>query len=190
MISPIVRCTGETVQSHLWICYLVDVDDTLPNEPIPSPEEVAAHLRTTVGALVRATRTGDLLAPIPAAVLDLIDQRGPMTTADLAAGRGVRHQTMTATVKELADAGYLAATPDPRDGRKKLLAITPCGSSALDTDRHQRVSVLTDALGSALTGDERRAVAHALTLIDRITAALAGTEHAPLPERGPITGAW
>jgi DNA-binding MarR family transcriptional regulator len=123
-------------------------------------------------------------------VLDLIDLRGPMTTADLAAGRGVRHQTMTATVKELTYAAYLAAMPDPRDGRKKLLALTPYGSSALDADRRQRVSVLTEALGSALTGDERRAVAHALTLIDRITSAVAGTEHAPPPERGPITGAW
>jgi DNA-binding MarR family transcriptional regulator len=158
--------------------------------PTPSAQEVATHLRATVGALVRATRGVDQLAPIPAAVLDLIDLRGPMTTADLAAGRGVRHQTMTATVKELAEAGYLAATPDPRDGRKKHLTLTARGRSALDADRHRRVSMLAQALRATLTGNERRAVAHALTLIDRVTTTLAGTEHARPAERGPITGAW
>ncbi|HET9169871.1 MAG TPA: MarR family transcriptional regulator [Actinospica sp.] len=145
-------------------------------EPAPSAADVAAHLRATVSALVRATRTVDQLAPIPAAVLDLLDLRGPMTTADLAAGRGVRHQTMTATVKELADAGYLVATPDAADGRKKLLALTQAGRDALEADRRQRVRVLTEALEAALDGDERRAVAEALVLIDRVTASLAAPQ--------------
>lgn len=153
-------------------------------------DTLANHLRATVGALVRATRTVDRLAPIPAAVLDLIDLHGPQTTAELAAGRGVRHQTMAATVKELADAGYLEAAPDPDDGRKKLLGLTAHGRNALDADRRRRVSRLTEALGEALSEDERRAVADALTLLDRVTATLVEKGHASPVERGPITGAW
>ncbi len=163
-----------------------------PDEPTPAPsaEEVATRLRATVGALVRATRSADDLAPIPAAVLDLIDLRGPMTTAGLAAGRGVRHQTMAVTVKDLVDAGLLVAAPDPGDGRKKLLALTPPGRAALDADRQRRVSLLAQALRTTLTGDEKRAVVHALTLIDRITVGLSGSQAASAPGRGPITGPW
>ena len=169
------------------------MNDTLPippDEPGPTPEDVAAHLRATVGALVRATRVADELAPIPAAVLDLIDLRGPMTTAELAAERGVRPQTMTATVKELVDAGHLVAEPDPLDGRKKLLGLTPLGRGALEADRRQRVSVLAEAMRATMTGDERRVVVRALALIDRLAPAIAGAAPGAGLDRGPITGAW
>lgn len=160
------------------------------NEPVPSSGELAAHLRAAVSALVRSTRSVDRLAPIPAAVLDLLDARGPMTTADLAASRGVRHQTMAATVKELAQAGYLTAGPDPDDARKKILTLTTSGKSALDGDRHQRVGVLAEALDRALDEEDRHTMAHALTLIDRITATLVDTRSSLQVEREPITGAW
>ncbi|WP_377266793.1 MarR family winged helix-turn-helix transcriptional regulator [Peterkaempfera sp. SMS 1(5)a] len=130
---------------------------------------MAAHLRAAVSALVRSTRTVDQLAPTPAAVLDLLDVRGPMTTADLAASRGVRHQTMAATVKELTDAGCLTVGPDPDDGRKKILTLTTSGKSAIDADRRRRVGVLAEALDKSLNEDDRHILAHALNLIDRIT---------------------
>ncbi|BBA97233.1 putative MarR family transcriptional regulator [Actinacidiphila reveromycinica] len=146
----------------------------LPRDPArdPTPEQLAATLRSTVGTLVRATRSSDRLAAIPATVLDLLDRRGPMTTADLAAGRGVRHQTMAATVRELTDAGYLAAGPHPADARKKILTLTPAGARALAADRRHRVGALAQALATSLDGDERRALARALHLLDRVAAAL------------------
>jgi DNA-binding MarR family transcriptional regulator len=156
----------------------------------PSPPELAARLRTTVGALVRATRTADRLAPIPAAVLDLLAVRGPMTTADLAAGRGVRHQTMAATVKELGEAGYVVAAPDPHDGRKKVLALTALGGSVLEADREERVRVLSEAVKHSLSAADRRALADALLLIDRVAADITRAEQGSQADRGPITGAW
>jgi DNA-binding MarR family transcriptional regulator len=156
----------------------------------PSPPEVAARLRTTVGALVRATRTSDRLAPIPAAVLDLLATRGPMTTADLASGRGVRHQTMAATVKELCDAGYVVAAADPHDGRKKVLALTEQGKDLLEADRERRVRVLSQAVRRSLSKDERRALAAALVLIDRVTAGIDEADQDSSAGRGPVTGAW
>lgn len=95
-----------------------------------------------------------------------------MTTADLAADRQVRHQTMAATVKELTHAGFVGAEKDPADARKKILTLTPAGRAALDADGRRRVAVLTAAVDEALDGDERRDLAHALDLIDRITGSV------------------
>ena len=162
----------------------------MTSEPVPSPDELAAHLRAAVSDLVRSTRPIDRLAPIPAGVLDLLDVRGAMTTADLAASRGVRHQTMAATVRELTDAGYLAAEPDPGDARKKILTLTASGKSALDADRRQRIGVLAEALDKALDEEERRVLARALDLIDRITGMVGGALHARSAGDGTITGAW
>lgn len=161
-----------------------------PPDPPRSPEELAAHLRTAVGALVRSTRPVDRLAAIPAAVLDLLDANGPMTTADLASSRGVRHQTMAATVKDLVAAGFLATTTDPGDARKKILTLTEDGKNALDADRRQRVGVLARALDESLSKDDQRVLEQALNLIDRITETVARSHHPGPDDSGPITGAW
>jgi DNA-binding MarR family transcriptional regulator len=127
-----------------------------------------------------------------------------MTTADLAAARQVRHQTMAATVKELTDAGLLAAGPDPDDARKKILTLTPSGTAAITEDRQRRVAVLAEALDAALDEAERRDLAHALDLIDRIarSAGRTGstgstrstrstrTGHPSTTAAEPLTGAW
>ncbi|MFC4907125.1 MarR family winged helix-turn-helix transcriptional regulator [Actinomadura gamaensis] len=159
-----------------------------PEQPAPTAEDLAARLRTSIGALVRATRPVDRLAPIPAAVLDLLDTRGPMTTADLAARRGVRHQTMATTVRDLAAAGHLTAAPDPGDARKKILTLTPSGKAALDADRRRRVGALADALTASFDEDDRRALAHALDLLDRLTATV--TRNTSPAEAAPMTGPW
>jgi DNA-binding MarR family transcriptional regulator len=97
---------------------------------------------------------------------------------------------MTATVKELLDAGYLVVTPDPGDGRKKILELTARGRDVLDADRRQRVSILAEAFRANLSEDERRVVAHALTLIERVTPTLAAQGQSSALDRGLITGAW
>ncbi|NUR32113.1 MAG: winged helix-turn-helix transcriptional regulator [Catenulispora sp.] len=144
-----------------------------PLAPAPPPEALAEHLRSAVKALVRNARTGDRLPPIPAAVLDLLDTGQAMTTADLAASRGVRHQTMAATVKDLADTGLIASGPDPDDARKKILTLTPAGKETLNAHRRQRVAALADAVAATLDEDDRRILARALDLIDRVGEAMA-----------------
>jgi DNA-binding MarR family transcriptional regulator len=166
----------------------------MDDAPAAAPARLAAELRASVGALVRTTRVIDRLAPIPGAVLDLLDLRGALTTAELAASRGVRHQTMAATVKELLDAGLLATRTDPADGRKKLLTLTAAGQEALDADRRERVLLLAQAL-TTLGPDEQRVLAQALALVDRLTAAIAETTAADAGAhggigRGLLTGAW
>ncbi|WP_052397575.1 MarR family winged helix-turn-helix transcriptional regulator [Streptomyces sp. NRRL F-5123] len=160
-----------------------------PPPPGANAHTVAARLRVTTGELVRAARTTDALPPTRAAVLDLLDRRGPMTTADLAAARQVRHQTMATTVKELVSAGHVTAVPDAHDGRKKVLHLTSAGQDALDHDRENRVGRLGEALARALGPGELQDLADALTLIDRVTAAMSVHAETPgAPDRGPVTG--
>ncbi|MFE1322381.1 MarR family winged helix-turn-helix transcriptional regulator [Kitasatospora phosalacinea] len=172
-----------------------------PQPPTPEPpaaeqlaaEQLAAGLRTAISGLVRAGRPFDQLAPIPATVLDLLDRQGPMTTAELAASRGVRHQTMAATVKELAEAGQLTAGPHPDDARKKVLTLTPQGRRAIEADRQQRVGLLARAVDGSLDESEQRLLARALPLLDRIAAELGaadGDRGSANGDRGPISGAW
>lgn len=149
----------------------------------PTPVELAVRLRAAVGVLVRATRGADRLAPIPAAVLELLG-RGPMTTAELAEGRGVRHQTMAATVKELTEVGYVAAAPDPGDARKKILTLTDSGRGALDEDRRRRIALIAGGIETALGPQDRSDLAHAIDLLERISATVSG------PGGEPVTGAW
>src|SRR4051794_39245322 len=80
------------------------------------PAALAHRLRGCVGNLVRATRSSDRMSPTAAAVLDLLDRQGPMTVADLAAARGVRHQSMAANAGELLEVGYLERSSHPLDG--------------------------------------------------------------------------
>ena len=160
----------------------------MPKQPSPAPDRLAAALRSTVGALVRATRSFDRLASIPATVLDLLDRNGPMTTAELASSRGVRHQTMAVTVKELNDAGYLTAGPDPADARKRILTLTTAGRNVLEADRRDRVSVIAEAIADSLSDDELHVLADAMPVLDRIATRIA--ESGSPADRGPITGSW
>jgi DNA-binding MarR family transcriptional regulator len=164
---------------------------TVQSPEVPAAALVAAHLRRAVGDLVRATRsTVDALAPIPAAVMDLLDRGGPMTTADLATRREVRHQTMAVIVKELLDLGYVDAVPHEVDRRKKVLRLTLDGKRALDADREGRVKRMSDAVERSLAEEEVQLLDAALGLIDRVTATIAEDLAPGDRRRGPITGDW
>lgn len=154
-----------------------------------NPAQVAARLRTVVGNLVRAARGGDTLAPIPAAVMDLLDREGALTTADLAARRRVRHQTMAVTVTDLRNLGYVDAGPHPVDGRKKVLNLTADGRSALNYDRKGRVKRLSDAVAT-LSDEEVGTLADALELIERVTAAITGDVSSARSGKPPVPGDW
>ena len=88
--------------------------------------------------------------------------------SDLAAGERVRPQSMAATVAALASAGLVSRTPDPGDGRRVLIALTPAGREALAADRRIREGWLADAIRRDLSTKERRTLADATTLLARI----------------------
>jgi DNA-binding MarR family transcriptional regulator len=77
---------------------------------------------------------------------------------------------MAATVAALADAGFVSRTPDPADGRRVLIGLTPAGADALAADRRRREDWLSDAIRRDLTVEERRTLVAATALLARIAA--------------------
>jgi DNA-binding MarR family transcriptional regulator len=146
-------------------------------DPTPEMVELADMLRTAVGDLVRATREHDARSPAASAVLGLLDREGPATVAELAARRRVRHQSLTATVAELWAADLVTTRPHPDDGRKKLIALTARGRRVIRSDRRARTDRLAQAV-AALTDRERRQLAAANRLLERMTATVRGEDQA------------
>jgi len=145
---------------------------------MPEPELLASDLRVVLGRLVRrlrAERRGMSLAQVT--VLGRIERTGPSAISDLAAGERVRPQSMAATVAALLAAGLVSRTPDSRDRRRVLIALTQAGEEALAADRRRREGWLSDAIERDLTPKERRVLADATALLARIVE----TEHGDSP---------
>ena len=150
--------------------------------------EAAGHLRSSVGSLVRTVRADDRMPPVTAAVMGLLDRYGPMTTAELAARRLVRHQTMAVTVAELLRHGHVSSSPHSVDGRKKVLSLTPSGRVALTDDRNRREARLAEAIG-LLSPDEVQKLLDGLVVIDRLNQLVASNSGHNQPGEF-VTGDW
>jgi DNA-binding MarR family transcriptional regulator len=133
------------------------------------PETLASDLRVVLGRLVRrlrAERRDMSLAQVM--VLGRLDRLGPSAISDLAAGERVRPQSMAATVAALLAAGLVSRTPDSRDRRRVLIALTSAGEAALAADRRRREGWLSDVIERDLSPKERRVLADATALLARI----------------------
>jgi DNA-binding MarR family transcriptional regulator len=62
-------------------------------------------------------------APLAALV-----RRSPQSVTELAGTVGLTHTAIAAIARDLEGAGLVASAPDPADGRRRLLALTPAGS--------------------------------------------------------------
>lgn len=69
------------------------------------------------------------LRPAHGAVFRHILPHG-MRTTDLAHAAGITKQSMAYLVTDLGDRGYVEITPDPNDGRAKIVRLTPNGQRA------------------------------------------------------------
>lgn len=137
----------------------------------PTAEEVANHLASVVGRLLRRLRSSSsesLLTPSQRSVLARLDDGGPTTTADLARAEFVRPQSMRLTLGALEGQGLVGRSPDPADGRKSVMAITDTGRATLAQVRAAKRNWLAEAVAAELDGAERRTVAEAVTLIERL----------------------
>ncbi len=90
---------------------------------------------------------------------------GEMTTAQLATKLGITNQGMAKIVNEMSLNGYLEKEVNARDGREKLLRLSPRGREALKTARAFHASferrlgkdgaVLRELLGGIVERDQR-----------------------------------
>ncbi|MFJ2645314.1 MarR family winged helix-turn-helix transcriptional regulator [Streptomyces sp. NPDC087420] len=132
--------------------------------------EVAAAMLMSVSLLKRRIRDGadDAALTSPELrVLARLDRAGPATTADLARQEQITPQAMGTTVALLERRGFVARSPDPRHGRRMLLAPTKEGEEMLRSGSSAIADRFTDALLAAFDDDEIEVLRAAAPLIER-----------------------
>ncbi|MFF1380423.1 MarR family winged helix-turn-helix transcriptional regulator [Streptomyces sp. NPDC058308] len=137
----------------------------------PTPQDIAADLTNVVGRLVRRLRgasPGSGLSPSQRSVLSRLDREGPATTAGLARAELVRPQSMRMTVGALESMELIGRTPDPNDGRQSVLSLTDKGRSTLADGRAAKQGWLSEAVAEELDPAERRRLADAVELLERL----------------------
>ncbi|MCX3063290.1 MarR family winged helix-turn-helix transcriptional regulator [Streptomyces beihaiensis] len=140
-------------------------------DPSASAVEVSREIRAVVSRLRRrllsASRTDEMTLG-QATVLARLSDKKAVTASELAASEGVRHQSMTATVAALAALGLVERTPDPDDGRRLLITLTPQGRRRVEEGRQARTEWLAGRLRDMCTEEERQTVLAAMTVLRRL----------------------
>jgi DNA-binding MarR family transcriptional regulator len=101
-------------------------------------------------------------------VLRQLEDNGPATTSALARIEGMRSQSMGTIVAALEEAGLVAGTPDPADGRQTLLSLTDHCREWIAQGRAARQDWLSRTIDARLSPDERAQLAQALPLLHRL----------------------
>ncbi len=136
----------------------------------PSTEvaSAAGELRIVLGQLVRRLRAEYTLPVAHASVLSRLDREGAQTTSALAAAERVRPQSMAQTLAELETAGLIDRRPDPADGRRVLIELTPGGRERVLEARGRREDWLAAAIAEELEPDEQQTLLAAVPLLRRL----------------------
>lgn len=132
------------------------------------PALIASELRGVIGALVRRLRTQHGFPFSQGMVLGRLDRYGPQSVSDLAAAERVRPQSMAQTVSDLEADGLVARRPDPNDGRRALVELTPEGLDALHADRRRRDGWLAQAIDQDLNSEEQHLLSEAVAVLRRL----------------------
>lgn len=143
-----------------------------------SAATTAREVKVVFGRLrrrIRALALVDDMSPSQAAVLTRLHKDGPSSTTALARAEAVSHQAIGAILAVLDNRGFIHRSPDPTDGRRQLISLTEAGVAQAEDAIGAREEWLAGALQDRLTEDERRAVRHAMALLDRLAESDSGT---------------
>lgn len=145
---------------------------TVGADAVPDPAQAARELRVLVGRLRRRLRAVDDTHELSAsqlAVLGRLERDGAASTSDLAKAERVRPQSMAATVAALEDRGLIVRRPDPDDGRRQLIELTPAADETVRGARRARDEWLERALRERFSEGELATVVAALGLLERLS---------------------
>jgi DNA-binding MarR family transcriptional regulator len=140
----------------------------------PDRGPAATAVRRAVIALarrLRAERAGAGLTALELSVLGHLRRRGALSPGELATAERVQPQSLTRTLTRLEAEGLAARTPDPADGRRSLLAISPAGQSALRAEMASRDNWLATVMAAELTSTETELLRLAGELLERLAEA-------------------
>ena len=137
-----------------------------------SPDDfvaLAERLRQAIGDFVRGVRAqSDTPTTARTETLDLLDRAGALTTAELAARRRVKHQSMRLVIEQLERDGLVEKTVDPQDRRGQLIVLRPQGRTAIEQDRQARALWIAAALRDLIGSEDRRDLERAIALLERL----------------------
>jgi DNA-binding MarR family transcriptional regulator len=134
----------------------------------PNLQLLASDLRVVLGQLVRRLRAEHRFPLSQSSVLGRLDRGGLTSIGDLATAERVRPQSMTQTIADLEAQGLIARQPDPSDGRRALVELTPRGQETLNEDRRHREGWLAQAIAEELSPEEQALLARALDVLRRL----------------------
>jgi DNA-binding MarR family transcriptional regulator len=142
------------------------------SEPTAAAVEAARAVRIGVGRLRRRFREHYDRAELTASqsgLLGRLRRAGPASASELAAAEGVRPQSVAMSISVLEERGFVTRAPDPRDGRRQIVSITPAGQDLLESSRAAGEGWLSGVLTERLTKSECATLVEAMTLLERAT---------------------
>ena len=113
-----------------------------------------------------ARTTPDKLSQRDASLLAHLDERQPISQADLARHVGVARSTLSEALSGLEEHGFVLRKGNEQDGRGTLIERTEKGTKAMSNGsvlEPERLRIMLQTL----TGDERRRVVDGLELMAR-----------------------
>jgi DNA-binding MarR family transcriptional regulator len=146
----------------------------MPSDQTPISEDddrlrLAEDLRRAVGTFVRSIRTqADTPTTSQSETLSILDRTGPLSVAELAARRNVRHQSMRLVAASLEESRLVEKLPNPADGRSQLISITAEGQAELSRSREARTQRIAALIEERLSDQERQALQTAIRVLDRL----------------------
>jgi DNA-binding MarR family transcriptional regulator len=140
--------------------------------------QVAHDLRLAVGRLARRLRQlyalhrDDQLTFTELAVLSRLHRDGPATASQLANGERVTAQAVGAAIGALHQRGLVERARDPHDRRKTIVSLTDPGRLAFTVREQAVIDRMVQAVESGCTPAERRQLAAAAPLLERLAGLL------------------
>ncbi|MFJ4686939.1 MarR family winged helix-turn-helix transcriptional regulator [Streptomyces sp. NPDC091377] len=133
--------------------------------------ETAGRLRMAIqhlAPLLRGDqRTHRDLTPSRLTALGVLDEHSPVRIGELAARMGISLSTTSRMVDLLAAAGWISRSPDPRDQRASLIALSTEGRSVLGAARSETTSALCREI-ARLDEEERGRLRAALPALEAL----------------------
>lgn len=100
--------------------------------------------------------------------LELLESQGPLSVAELASLRGVKHQSMRLVVAELESQQQVYRSKDPEDGRAQRVALTAEAEALLQSARAARSAWLAQAISHQLNQTERAELIQGLQVLSKL----------------------
>jgi DNA-binding MarR family transcriptional regulator len=134
-------------------------------------DEVANALHLSIGLFLRRLRHTkqeiDGLSVPESSALSRLDRDGSAAPTELARAERISPQSMSVTIAGLELRGLVERHPDPADGRRAVLSITPAGLEMLRARRTATTRLVARGL-EGFTADELAQLMAAAPLIERL----------------------